>query len=224
MRPHETIPWLPYAEMSDEERIAATRSFYDRIKNRRTCRFVGPGSVPRAAIEAALMAAGTAPSGANHQPWHFAVITSRDAKHQIRVAAEEEEKVFYSGRAGKAWLEALSPLGTDEDKSYLEIAPVLIAVFGQRKGGAYSGEMRQNYYVNESVGIACGLLLVALHEAGFATLTHTPNPMQFLNQICGRSSNEKPLMLIVVGHAMESATIPKHAIVKKPLDQISTWI
>jgi len=224
MKPHETIPWLPYPAMSDEQRIAAARNFYERIKDRRTCRFVGPGPVPRQAIEAALMAAGTAPSGANHQPWHFAVITSPQAKHQIRVAAEEEEQVFYSGKAGKEWLEALGPLGTDADKSYLESAPVLIAVFGQRKGGVYPGEMRQNYYMHESVGIACGLLLAALHEAKFATLTHTPNPMQFLNKICARPSNEKPIMLIVVGHAVEGATIPKHAIVKKPLDQISSWI
>lgn len=201
MKVHETTPWIPYPDMSDDERIAAARDCYDAIRTRRTCRYIGPGPVPREAIEAAIMAAGTAPSGANHQPWHFALVTSPEDKHRIRIAAEEEEREFYSGKAGKEWLEALAPLGTDEDKAYLDAAPLIIAVFGQRKGGLYPGEMRQNYYMHESVGIACGFLLAALHAAKFATLTHTPNPMNFLNEICGRPANEKPVMLIVVGHA-----------------------
>ncbi|MCZ8321219.1 MAG: nitroreductase family protein [Novosphingobium sp.] len=224
MKAHETIPWIPYPEMTDAERIAAAKDYYDAIRTRRTCRYIGPGPVPREAIEAAIMAAGTAPSGANHQPWHFALVTSPEAKHRIRVAAEEEERVFYSGKAGREWLEALAPLGTDEDKAYLDSAPLIIAVFGQRKGGLYPGEMRQNYYMHESVGIACGFLLAALHAAKFATLTHTPNPMNFLNEICGRPANEKPVMLIVVGHAEEGATIPVHATIKKPLEQIASWI
>jgi nitroreductase len=224
MKAHETIPWIPYPEMTDAERVAAAKDYYDAIRTRRTCRFIGPGPVPREAIEAAIMAAGTAPSGANHQPWHFALVTSPEAKHCIRVAAEEEERVFYSGKAGKEWLEALAPLGTDEDKAYLDSAPLIIAVFGQRKGGLYPGEMRQNYYMHESVGIACGFLLAALHAAKFATLTHTPNPMNFLNEVCGRPANEKPVMLIVVGHAEEGATIPVHATIKKPFEQIASWI
>jgi nitroreductase len=224
MKVHETTPWIPYPDMSDDERIAAARDCYDAIRTRRTCRYIGPGPVPREAIEAAIMAAGTAPSGANHQPWHFALVTSPEDKHRIRIAAEEEEREFYSGKAGKEWLEALAPLGTDEDKAYLDAAPLIIAVFGQRKGGLYPGEMRQNYYMHESVGIACGFLLAALHAAKFATLTHTPNPMNFLNEICGRPANEKPVMLIVVGHAEKDATIPVHATIKKPFEQIASWI
>jgi nitroreductase len=224
MKVHETTPWIPYPDMSDDERIAAARDCYDAIRTRRTCRYIGPGPVPREAIEAAIMAAGTAPSGANHQPWHFALVTSPEDKHRIRIAAEEEEREFYSGKAGKEWLEALAPLGTDEDKAYLDAAPLIIAVFGQRKGGLYPGEMRQNYYMHESVGIACGFLLAALHAAKFATLTHTPNPMNFLNEICGRPANEKPVMLIVVGHAEKDATVPVHATIKKPFEQIASWI
>jgi nitroreductase len=224
MKPHDTIPWIAYPDMSVEERIAATKDFYDSIKTRRTCRFIGGGPLAREAIETAIMAAGTAPSGANHQPWHFALVTSPEARHRIRIAAEEEERIFYSGKAGKEWLEALAPLGTDDDKAYLDAAPLIIAVFGQRKGGLYPGEMRQNYYMHESVGIACGFLLAALHAAKFATLTHTPNPMNFLNEICGRPANEKPVMLIVVGHAEADASIPVHATIKKPFDQIASWI
>jgi iodotyrosine deiodinase len=224
MKAHETTPWIAYPEMSDATRIAAAKDFYDAIRTRRTCRYIGAGPLPREAIEAAIMAAGTAPSGANHQPWHFALVTSPEAKHRIRIAAEEEEREFYSGKAGKDWLEALAPLGTDEDKAYLDVAPLIIAVFGQRKGGLYPGEMRQNYYMHESVGIACGFLLAALHAAKFATLTHTPNPMNFLNEICGRPANEKPIMLIVVGHAEKNATIPVHATIKKPFEQIGSWI
>jgi iodotyrosine deiodinase len=224
MTPHETIPWIPYPEMTDEERIVRARAFHDAIATRRTCRYIGPDPVPAEAIDAAIMAAGTAPSGANHQPWHFSIVTFPAIKRAIRIAAEEEERAFYSGKAGKAWLEALAPLGTDEDKAYLETAPVLIVIFGQRKGGVLPGEMRQNYYVTESVGIATGFLLAALHEAKLATLTHTPNPMQFLNDICGRPAHEKPVMIVVVGHPATGATIPTHAIIKKPLEQIATWL
>lgn len=224
MRQHATVPWVPYEPLSDEARVEKAEGFYDFIRTRRTCRYIGPGPLPREAIEAAIMAAGTAPSGANHQPWHFALVTSVDAKRRIRNAAEQEEKDFYAGKAGQEWLDALAPLGTDEDKAYLEAAPLIIAVFGQRKGGLYPGEVRQNYYMHESVGIACGLLLAALHAAKFATLTHTPNPMSFLNEICGRPANERPVMLIVVGHASETATIPVHATIKKPFAQIATWL
>ena len=132
--------------------------------------------------------------------------------------------MFSAGKAGREWLESLARLGTKVDKAYLDSAPLIIAVFGQRKGGLYPGEMRQNYYMHESVGIACGVLLAALHAAKFATLTHTPNPMNFLNEICGRPANEKPIMLIVVGHAEEGATIPVQATIKKPFEQIASWI
>jgi iodotyrosine deiodinase len=224
MTPHDQFPWIPYPDMADAERIAAARSFYETIRTRRTCRFIGDRPVPREVIEAAILAAGTAPSGANHQPWHFAVITSAELKAEIRREAEIEEREFYAGKAGKDWLEALAPLGTDEAKPYLTEAPALIVIFGQRKGGLNPGDAKQNYYVTESVGIATGFLLAALHMAGLATLTHTPNPMRFLNRLCGRPASEKPVMIIVVGHATAGATIPVHATIKKPLDQIATWL
>lgn len=220
----ETIPWIDYPPMSDDQRIAAARAFHAAIAGRRTCREIGAAPVPRDVLEAAILAAGTAPSGANHQPWHFAVITDPGRKRAIREAAEEEERAFYAGKAGQEWLEALAPLGTDADKAFLEAAPALIAIFGQRLGGIEAGETRQNYYVAESVGIATGFLLLALHAAGLATLTHTPNPMRFLNRICERPAQEKPVMMVVVGHPRPDARIPTHALRKKPLAQISTWL
>jgi iodotyrosine deiodinase len=224
MIPHDTIPWIPYPDQSDDERIANARAFYETIASRRTCRQIGSAPVPRAVIESAILAAGTAPSGANHQPWHFAVIASRDMKRAVRIAAEEEEREFYAGKAGNEWLESLAPLGTDADKPYLSEAPWLIVIFGQRKGGLYPGDAKQNYYVTESVGIATGFLLAALHASGIATLTHTPNPMRFLNRMCGRPSHEKPVMIVVAGHPTSDATIPVHATIKKPLDEIASWL
>lgn len=224
MTPHAQTPWRPYPDMTDAERIAAARSFYEQIRTRRTCRFIGDAPVPRDAIEAAIRAAGTAPSGANHQPWHFAVVTAPALKAEIRREAEAEEREFYAGKAGQEWLEALAPLGTDDNKTYLEAAPALIVIFGQRKGGVEPGDNRRNYYVTESVGIATGFLLAALHLAGLATLTHTPNPMRFLNRLCRRPATEKPVMIVVVGHALPDATIPEHALRKKPLDQIASWL
>jgi nitroreductase len=221
---YRPIPWTGLPELTDEERIARARAFYDKVRTRRTCRFFAPDPVPRAVIEQAILAAGTAPSGANHQPWHFAVISSPELKRRLRAAAETEERAFYAGKAGAEWIEALAPLGTDENKPYLEAAPWHIIVFGQRKGGIAPGELKQNYYVTESVGIACGFLLLALHEAGLATLTHTPNPMGFLNRLCGRPAHEKPVMVIVAGKAAPDATIPEHALLKKPLDEIATWL
>ena len=224
MTPHDFIPWIDYPAQTDVERIANARAFYEAIRTRRTCRQIGNASVPRAIIESAILAAGTAPSGANHQPWHFAVIASPAIKSEIRRQAEEEEREFYAGKAGSEWLDALAPLGTDADKPYLDAAPYLIVIFGQRKGGLNPGNLKQNYYVTESVGIATGFLLAALHQAGLATLTHTPNPMRFLNKLCNRPASEKPIMIIVVGHATADATIPVHATIKKPLDQITTWL
>lgn len=224
MKPHATIPYTALPAITDAERIAAAQAFRDHIAARRTCRMFADTSVPRAVIEAAIAAAGTAPSGANHQPWHFAAIASPDIKHRIRLAAEKEEREFYASRAGQEWLEALAPLGTDEDKRFLDVAPWLIVVFGQRRGGIEPDDTRQNYYVTESVGIASGLLLTALHSAGLATLTHTPSPMGFLREICGRPADEKPLMLIVTGHPAPDATVPVYATRKKPLDQITSWL
>ncbi len=219
-----TLPWRPYPWLADTERLARARAFEEAMALRRSCRAFSPAPVPRALIESAIRAAGTAPSGANHQPWHFVAIGSEEAKCAIRVAAEEAERGFYGGGAGAEWLDAIAPLGTDAEKPYLETAPWLIVVFAQRRGGALPGEDRQNYYVTESVGIATGLLLAALHLAGLATLTHTPNPMKFLNTVCRRPEIEKPLMIIVAGHAAPDATIPAHAMQKKPLEEIASWL
>ena len=223
MRDHETVPYsLP--DITDDESIARARSMRDRLKQRRTCRYFSDEPVPREVIEAAIEAAGTAPNGANHQPWHFAVVSSPEKKRAIREAAEEEERNFYAGKASEEWLTALAPLGTDEDKPFLETAPWLIVVFAQRKGGIEEDGKTQNYYVNESVGIACGMLIATLHEAGLATLTHTPSPMGFLRKLCGRPEWEKPLMVVVVGHPEEGASVPVHALKKKPLDRIASWL
>lgn len=224
MLDHPAQPWPGLPALDDAERIRRTTDFRDHLRIRRTCRYFSDTPVPRAIVAAAIEAAGTAPSGANHQPWHFAVIESPALKAQIRAAAEEEERAFYAGKASKEWLEALGPLGTDADKAYLEVAPWLIVVFGQRRGGLNPGDDRQNYYVNESVGIATGFLLAALHAANVATLTHTPNPMRFLNTVCRRPDNEKPMMIVVAGHAAPDATVPLHALSKKSLEQISSWL
>jgi len=218
-----TMPYTALPALSDEERIARARAFRDDIATRRSCRMFAPTPVPREVIEAAILAAGSAPSGANHQPWHFAVIAAPELKHRIRLEAEKEEQAFYAGKAGREWLDALAPLGTDPDKSFLDVAPWLIVVFGQRRGGIEPGDGKKNYYVTESVGIACGLMLAALHRAGLATLTHTPSPMGFLREICGRPSSETPLMIVVAGLPAKDATIPVYATRKKPLKQISSW-
>ena len=188
MNPHAQLPYAALPDLTDAERLARARAFRDDIAQRRTCRMFAPTPVPREIIEQAILTAGTAPSGANHQPWHFAVVSSPELKHRIRLAAEEEEAAFYAGKAGQDWLAALAPLGTDGDKSFLDIAPWLIVVFGQRRGGIEADDNRLNYYVTESVGIACGLMLAALHRAGLATLTHTPSPMGS----CARSAGVRP--------------------------------
>lgn len=213
-----------YARLSDEAMKAATNAFYETIKSRRTIRDFAKTKVPRAVIENAIKAAGTAPSGANQQPWHFVAVSNADLKDKIRAAAEAEERKFYEGGAGDDWLEALAPIGTDANKPHLEDAPWLIVVFAQKWSVDDKGERGKNYYVTESVGLACGILLTSLHQAGLATLTHTPNPMKFLTEILGRPPHEKPLMIIAVGHAAEGASVPKMAKVKKPLDEILTII
>ncbi len=217
------LPLPDYVERPPQDMQARAEAFYDGIRRRHTVREFSSRPVPRQLIETCLKAAGTAPSGANHQPWHFSAIGSAAMKARIRTAAEEEERAFYAGRAGAEWLAALKPLGTDPDKPFLEIAPWLICVFGARKSRSADGVMRKNYYVPESVAIATGFLIAALHHAGLATLTHTPAPMSFLNEICGRPEAEKPYILLVTGYPAENAHIPRHATEKKSLSDIATF-
>lgn len=222
-------PFPPLPSLTDEERVARAKAAFERLETRHSCRAFTDAPVPREVIEYAIRAAGTAPSGANHQPWHFAVIGSPEKKRAVREAAEAEERRFYgedgdTPKASEEWLGALAPIGTDAAKPFLETAPWLIACFAQRTGGIEEDGQTQNYYVNESVGIACGMLISTLHQAGLATLTHTPSPMGFLRDLCERPSNEKPLMIVVVGHPAKDATVPEHALKKKPLAQISSWL
>jgi len=219
--------WEPlpdFREYPPEEMATRARAFHAELRRRRTVRDFDRRPVPRDVIETCLRAAGTAPSGANLQPWHFAVIENPAAKKRIRLAAEKEESAFYAGRAPKEWLEALAPLGTDAEKPFLEEAPLLIAIFAQKSGTRPDGRKVTHYYVPESVGIATGFLIAALHAAGLATLTHTPSPMGFLNEICARPSWEKPTILLVVGYPKAACRVPYHGGLRKPLGEISSWI
>jgi nitroreductase len=202
------IPFRHPLSLEDGEAVERARQFADVMALRRTVRDFSPRPVPQAVIEQAIRAAGTAPSGANQQPWHFVALSNPDLKHQIRVAAEAEEREFYEHRAPAEWLQALAPLGTDEEKPFLDIAPWLIAVFYERYALDESGEKQKRYYPHESTGIACGLLIAALHQAGLSTLTHTPSPMGFLNELLGRPKNEMPYLLLVVGHAADDCKVP----------------
>jgi nitroreductase len=213
---------LNFVEYPLDEMKERAASFYKEIKTRRTVRHFSDRPVPREIIEEGLRAAGTAPNGANLQPWQFVVVSDPKIKHEIRVAAEEEEREFYRRRATPEWLEALAPLGTDEHKEFLDVAPYLIAIFGKSHSILADGRRVKNYYVNESVGIATGFLIAALHHAGLASLTHTPSPMGFLNSILNRPPDEKPFLLLVTGFPAEKAEVP--AIAKKPLDEITTFI
>lgn len=217
------IPLPDYAELAPDEMARRAEDFLADVRRRHSLRDFSARPVPRALIETCLAAAGLAPSGANHQPWHFAVVGNPAMKKRIREAAEAEERAFYAGRAGAEWLAALKPLGTDPNKPFLETAPWLIAVFGARRSRSADGVLRKNYYVPESVAIATGFLIVALHRAGLATLTHTPAPMGFLNEICGRPSEEKPYILLVTGYPAPDAQIPLHATEKKPLAEFTTF-
>ncbi|MFY2509900.1 nitroreductase family protein [Vibrio pectenicida] len=218
-------PLSDFIELPVEEMSERAKRNYQQLKRRHSIRHFSERSVAKDIIENCIRAAGTAPSGANHQPWHFVAIHNSQVKGQIRRAAEELERTFYQGRAGQEWLDALKPLGTDADKPYLEKAPWLIAVFSKKKGGINNDREQANYYVHESVGIATGFLLQALHNAGLATLTHTPKPMSFLTGICRRDPDiDRPYMLIVTGYPDEVATIPEHALNKKALDDIATFI
>lgn len=203
---------------------ARAADFHRAMQTRRSVRAFSERPVPRDIIEQCVLTAGSAPSGANHQPWYFACAGTPDIKRKIRVAAEEEERAFYAGRAADEWLDALEPIGTDAEKPYMEIAPWLICIFAQRRGGVQEGDDKKNYYIHESVGIATGMLISACHNAGLATLVHTPNPMKFLNEICGRPATEKPFLILVAGYPAEGAMVPKHALVKKPLEAIASFL
>ncbi len=220
---YDPIPLPARPTLSAEESLARAEAYYASIRQRHSVRHFSAAPVPREVIESCLRAAGTAPSGANHQPWHFACVSDPATKREIRLAAEKEEREFYAGKAGDEWLDDLKDLGTDADKPFLEIAPWLIAIFVERYGFHEDGSKRKNYYTAESVGIATGFLINALHEAGLATLTHTPNPMKFLNQILGRPGNERPYILLVVGHPAADAMIPRAATVKKALEDIASF-
>ncbi len=215
------IPLPDYRRYTEAEMIERARSFRRELERRRTVRDYSDRPAPREVIEEAIRAAGTAPNGANMQPWHFVVVSDPELKRRIRKAAEAEEKEFYEHRAPQEWLDALAPLGTDERKPFLETAPYLIAVFAERYGRLPDGRKVKHYYVQESVGIATGMLITALHHAGLVTLTHTPSPMDFLNEILGRPENEKPFLLLVVGYPAEDARVPN--IRRKGLDEILTW-
>ncbi len=214
-------PWSEYREPSPEEQRRRARAFREDLSRRRTIRDFSARDIPREVIEDCLAAANTAPSGANRQPWHFVVVTEPSLKRRIRLAAEEEERAFYSGRAPDDWLEALAPLGTDEHKPFLEIAPYLIVIFAQLHGVDASGRRLKHYYVNESVGIATGFLIAALHTAGLATLTHTPSPMRFLNELLDRPSWERPYLILVTGYPSPDVAVPDLA--KKGIEEVTTF-
>lgn len=223
MQDHEHQALSDFIEYPLAQMEQNAAEFYQEIKRRHSIRSFSDRPVPRSIIEHCIKAAGTAPSGANHQPWHFVAIQSADVKRQIREQAEAHEQKFYHGQqTSEEWLDALKPLGTDAQKPYLEIAPWLIAIFSQKKGGIDESKKQQNYYIHESVGIATGFLIAALNKAGLATLTHTPKPMSFLSKICQRPDDERPYMLLITGFPSEDATVPKHALKKKSLEQICT--
>ena len=221
---YDPIPLRLPEQLAPGAILDNAEAYRDRLATRRTVRDFSGEPIDRAVIEACVLAAGSAPSGANHQPWHFACVSDPDTKRAIREAAEAEEQAFYGGRAGETWLNDLKKIGTDASKPFLETAPWLIAVFAERYGIDESGTRQKHYYVPESVGIATGFLINAFHQLGIATLTHTPNPMKFLNQILERPSNERPYVLLVVGHPAQAAMVPRAATVKKSLEQISTFI
>ncbi len=213
-----------YDERPVDEMRRRVADFHAEIRRRRSVRDFSPRPVPQDIIEQALRAAGTAPSGANMQPWHFVAVTDPELKRRIREGAEEEERAFYHGRAPREWLDAPAPLGTDEHKPFLEVAPCVIAVFALRYGVLPDGRKVKNYYVQESVGIAVGLLIAALHHAGLATLTHTPSPMGFLNEILGRPAHERPYLLVVTGYPADGARVPVAGGRKKTLAEIATFM
>jgi nitroreductase len=215
-------PLSSYIEYPPEEMKQRAAAFRVEMQRRRTVRDFSDRPVPRAVIEECLRTAGLAPSGANLQPWHFVVVSDPKVKHEIRVAAEQEEQEFYHRRAPQEWLDALAAVGTDEHKPFLETAPCLIVIFGQNHSHLPDGRRVKTYYVNESVGIATGFLIAAIHNAGLVSLTHTPSPMGFLNGILHMPPDAKPFLLLVVGYPADDARVPE--IAKKPLEEIATFI
>ena len=215
------ITLASFKKYTPDEMISRSQEFYTFLKRRRTVRDFSEKVVPLEVIENCIHTAGTAPSGANLQPWHFVVVSDPEIKKKSRIAAEEEEKDFYTNRAPKEWLEALAHLGTDEHKPFLETAPYLIAIFSKSLEILADGKKVKNYYAQESTGIACGMLITAIHNAGLASLTHTPSPMSFLNEILGRPKNERPFLLLVVGYPAKGARV--HNIKRKPLQDIVTF-
>lgn len=216
------IPLPDVSHLSDAEMRDAAARYFDIMARRHTVRDFDRQPVPREVIETCIRTAGRAPSGANHQPWYFAAISNPDLKARIRTEAEEEERRFYAGGAGDEWIKALEPIGTNDHKPHLTDAPWLIVIFAQRYGQFEDGTRFKNYYVPESVGIASGFLIAALHHAGLSVLTHTPNPMKFLTPTLNRPASEKPVMILAVGHARHDATVPSVAKLKKPLSEILT--
>jgi len=212
-------------DFSPQEEVAMqqqARDFYQLMSKRRSVRDFSDKPIPASVLEDAILAAGTAPSGANMQPWYFVVVENSAIKAKIREAAEVEERELYENRASEEWLDALAPLGTDANKPFLEDAPALIAIFLKKATIDAEGQKHKNYYTSESVGIATGVLITALHQAGLSTLTHTPSPMKFLTEILQRPSNERPFLLLVVGYPTEAALVPN--IQRLPLSDIATFL
>ncbi len=209
-----------YKKLNENEMIKTSADFFSEVSKRRTVREFSSEEVPIEVIENCIKAAGSAPSGANKQPWHFVIVKNAEVKKKIRIEAEKEEQEFYNGRATEEWLKDLEPFETNEQKPFLEEAPYLIAIFEEKYSVDENGEQHKNYYTKESVGIATGILITALHNVGLVTLTHTPSPMNFLNKILDRPKNEKPFLLLVVGHPKEGTKVPN--IKRKELNQIIT--
>ena len=209
-------------QLDEVDMLEHASSFYSLLDGRRTIREFSSRAVSREIIEKCVMAASTAPSGAHKQPWHFAVVSDSDKKSAIRAAAEQEEREFYGGKAPEEWIDALRPFGTDANKPFLETAPFLIGIFARNYDLSADGSRSKNYYVSESVGIATGMLITALHQAGLSTLTHTPSPMGFLNEVMERPANERALILLVVGYPAEDAQVPE--LTRKSLEEVASFI
>lgn len=222
MSDSDFVPLEGFVELAEQYMRARAESFWLMMRRRRTVRAFSDRLLPREVVEKCICAAGTAPSGANKQPWHFVVVSDLETKRKIREAAEKEEHDFYHGRASQEWLDALAPLGTDESKPFLEVAPYLIVVMEEKYGLGTDGQHIKHYYVNESVGIATGVLIAAFHNAGCVSLTHTPCSMKFLNPVLGRPQNERPFLILAVGYPAENAKVPR--IKRKTLGEIATFI
>ena len=224
MEKYEPVALPTSVSLNEFESKQNVQRYYDFIKTRHSIREFSNRKVSKEIIETALCAAGRAPSGANHQPWHFVCVSDPSTKTKIRAAAEREEEAFYAGKAGQEWLNDLKKIGTDANKPFLEVAPWLIAIFVERSREDQTGKKHKNYYMTESVGIATGFLINALHAAGLATLTHTPSPMKFLNEILEQPKNHRAFLLLVVGHPADKTTIPAASTDKKPIEEIATFI